>query len=151
MGLGDGQGTRTDEGRNAQLEAPSGVIDGSAGVSDLGAALGQRDPHLVRSLRRQRPGSGLIATARTVDSMYMEWRLHRSGMRHVQQDWYAPRGRCSGGCPRKDREADDAGALRIIPYTAQRTELADHAKAFAALAETGRSSATEFGDAPCLI
>jgi transcriptional regulator with XRE-family HTH domain len=32
----------------------------------------------------------LIATARAVDSMYMEWRrLHRGGMRHVQQDWYA--------------------------------------------------------------
>ncbi|MEH0517345.1 hypothetical protein QBC31_43070 [Streptomyces sp. B21-079] len=32
----------------------------------------------------------LIATARAVDSMYMEWRrLHRNGMRQVQQDWYA--------------------------------------------------------------
>lgn len=32
----------------------------------------------------------LIATARAVDSMYMEWRrLHRGGMRQVQQDWYA--------------------------------------------------------------
>ncbi|MEU4954690.1 helix-turn-helix domain-containing protein [Streptomyces lavendulae] len=31
----------------------------------------------------------LIATARAVDSMYMEWRrLHRNGMRHVQNDWY---------------------------------------------------------------
>lgn len=31
----------------------------------------------------------LIATARAVDSMYMEWRrLHRNGMRRVQQDWY---------------------------------------------------------------
>ncbi|MFB6876393.1 helix-turn-helix domain-containing protein [Streptomyces sp. NPDC056323] len=31
----------------------------------------------------------LIATARAVDSMYMEWRrLHRNGMRQVQQDWY---------------------------------------------------------------
>ncbi|MFD3548984.1 helix-turn-helix domain-containing protein [Streptomyces sp. NPDC058655] len=30
----------------------------------------------------------LIATARAVDSMYMEWRrLHQSGMRKVQQDW----------------------------------------------------------------
>ncbi|MFF9497970.1 helix-turn-helix domain-containing protein [Streptomyces flaveolus] len=30
----------------------------------------------------------LIATARAVDSMYMEWRrLHRTGMRKVQQDW----------------------------------------------------------------
>jgi hypothetical protein len=29
----------------------------------------------------------LIATARAVDSMYLEWRrLHRSGMRKVQQD-----------------------------------------------------------------
>ncbi|MFE7427673.1 helix-turn-helix domain-containing protein [Streptomyces sp. NPDC057545] len=32
----------------------------------------------------------LIATARAVNSMYMEWRrLHRNGMRQVQQDWYA--------------------------------------------------------------
>jgi hypothetical protein len=32
----------------------------------------------------------LIATARAVDSMYMEWRrLHRGGMRKVQQGWYA--------------------------------------------------------------
>lgn len=32
----------------------------------------------------------LIATSRAVDSMYMEWRrLHRGGMRKVQQDWYA--------------------------------------------------------------
>ncbi|MFF8696789.1 helix-turn-helix domain-containing protein [Streptomyces sp. NPDC015144] len=32
----------------------------------------------------------LIATARAVDSMYMEWRrLHQGGMRQVQQDWYA--------------------------------------------------------------
>ncbi|MER7658281.1 helix-turn-helix domain-containing protein [Streptomyces albidoflavus] len=32
----------------------------------------------------------LIATARAVDSMYMEWRrLHRTGMRKVQEDWYA--------------------------------------------------------------
>ncbi|MGX1025325.1 transcriptional regulator with XRE-family HTH domain [Streptomyces ambofaciens] len=32
----------------------------------------------------------LIATARAVDSMYMEWRrLHRNGMRQVQEDWYA--------------------------------------------------------------
>ncbi|RPK32292.1 hypothetical protein EES39_39330 [Streptomyces sp. ADI92-24] len=31
----------------------------------------------------------LIVTARAVDSMYMEWRrLHRNGMRQVQQDWY---------------------------------------------------------------
>ncbi|MFE6977225.1 helix-turn-helix domain-containing protein [Streptomyces sp. NPDC057682] len=31
----------------------------------------------------------LIATARAVDSMYMEWRrLHQGGMRQVQQDWY---------------------------------------------------------------
>ncbi|MFJ8755199.1 helix-turn-helix domain-containing protein [Streptomyces sp. NPDC102441] len=31
----------------------------------------------------------LIATARAVDSMYMEWRrLHQGGMRKVQQDWY---------------------------------------------------------------
>lgn len=30
----------------------------------------------------------LIATVRAVDSMYMEWRrLHRNGMRQVQQDW----------------------------------------------------------------
>lgn len=30
----------------------------------------------------------LIATARAVDSMYLEWRrLHRNGMRKVQQDW----------------------------------------------------------------
>ncbi|MFD4171187.1 helix-turn-helix domain-containing protein [Streptomyces albidoflavus] len=30
----------------------------------------------------------LIATARAVDSMYLEWRrLHRSGMRKVQEDW----------------------------------------------------------------
>ncbi|MGY5135324.1 DUF5753 domain-containing protein [Streptomyces nigrescens] len=30
----------------------------------------------------------LIATARAVDSMYLEWRrLHRTGMRKVQQDW----------------------------------------------------------------
>lgn len=30
----------------------------------------------------------LIATARAVDSMYQEWRrLHRTGMRKVQQDW----------------------------------------------------------------
>ncbi|MEU0632284.1 helix-turn-helix transcriptional regulator [Streptomyces sp. NPDC005989] len=30
----------------------------------------------------------LIATARAVDSMYLEWRrLHRGGMRKVQQDW----------------------------------------------------------------
>jgi transcriptional regulator with XRE-family HTH domain len=34
-------------------------------------------------------GDDLIATARAVDSMYMEWRrLHRNGMRQVQQDWY---------------------------------------------------------------
>ncbi|MFB7918155.1 helix-turn-helix domain-containing protein [Streptomyces sp. NPDC056061] len=32
---------------------------------------------------------GLIATARAVDSMYLEWRrLHQGGMRQVQQDWY---------------------------------------------------------------
>ncbi|MEV7856432.1 helix-turn-helix transcriptional regulator [Streptomyces sp. NPDC088183] len=32
----------------------------------------------------------LIATARAVDSMYLEWRrLHRNGMRTVQEDWYA--------------------------------------------------------------
>lgn len=32
----------------------------------------------------------LIATARAVDSMYMEWRrLHRNGMRQVQEDWLA--------------------------------------------------------------
>ncbi|MEV7906603.1 helix-turn-helix domain-containing protein [Streptomyces anulatus] len=32
----------------------------------------------------------LIATARAVDSMYMEWRrLHGNGMRKVQEDWYA--------------------------------------------------------------
>ncbi|MEV3898478.1 helix-turn-helix domain-containing protein [Streptomyces anulatus] len=32
----------------------------------------------------------LIATARAVDSMYMEWRrLHQSGMRQVQENWYA--------------------------------------------------------------
>ncbi|MCX5345775.1 helix-turn-helix domain-containing protein [Streptomyces atratus] len=32
----------------------------------------------------------LIATARAVDSMYLEWRrLHRNGMRQVQEDWYA--------------------------------------------------------------
>ncbi|MEV5249883.1 helix-turn-helix domain-containing protein [Streptomyces werraensis] len=32
----------------------------------------------------------LIATARAVDSMYMEWRrLHKDGMRKVQEDWYA--------------------------------------------------------------
>ncbi|MFE7116541.1 helix-turn-helix domain-containing protein [Streptomyces sp. NPDC057654] len=32
----------------------------------------------------------LIATARAVDSMYVEWRrLHRGGMRKVQQDWNA--------------------------------------------------------------
>lgn len=32
----------------------------------------------------------LIATARAVDSMYLEWRrLHRTGMRRVQEDWYA--------------------------------------------------------------
>lgn len=32
----------------------------------------------------------LIATARAVDSMYMEWRrLHQGGMRQVQEDWYA--------------------------------------------------------------
>jgi hypothetical protein len=31
----------------------------------------------------------LIATARAVDSMYLEWRrLHRTGMRKVQDDWY---------------------------------------------------------------
>ncbi|MER7046644.1 helix-turn-helix domain-containing protein [Streptomyces jumonjinensis] len=31
----------------------------------------------------------LIATARAVDSMYMEWRrLHRNGMRKVQEDFY---------------------------------------------------------------
>ncbi|WP_329171286.1 helix-turn-helix domain-containing protein [Streptomyces sp. NBC_01477] len=31
----------------------------------------------------------LIATARAVDSMYLEWRrLHRSGMRRVQEDFY---------------------------------------------------------------
>ncbi|MGW2183968.1 helix-turn-helix domain-containing protein [Streptomyces sp. NPDC001732] len=31
----------------------------------------------------------LIATARAVDSMYLEWRrLHRTGMRKVQEDWY---------------------------------------------------------------
>ncbi|MFD5097411.1 helix-turn-helix domain-containing protein [Streptomyces albidochromogenes] len=30
----------------------------------------------------------LMATARAVDSMYLEWRrLHRNGMRKVQQDW----------------------------------------------------------------
>ncbi|WP_037846316.1 helix-turn-helix domain-containing protein [Streptomyces sp. NRRL F-6628] len=30
----------------------------------------------------------LIATARAIDSMYLEWRrLHRSGMRKVQEDW----------------------------------------------------------------
>ncbi|MEW2087243.1 Scr1 family TA system antitoxin-like transcriptional regulator [Streptomyces sp. NPDC005283] len=32
----------------------------------------------------------LIATARAVDSMYLEWRrLHRNGMRKVQEGWYA--------------------------------------------------------------
>ncbi|WP_405429787.1 helix-turn-helix domain-containing protein [Streptomyces anulatus] len=32
----------------------------------------------------------LIATARAVDSMYMEWRrLHQGGMRQVQENWYA--------------------------------------------------------------
>jgi len=32
----------------------------------------------------------LIATARAVDSMYLEWRrLHRHGMRRVQEDFYA--------------------------------------------------------------
>lgn len=32
----------------------------------------------------------LIATVRAVDSMYLEWRrLHRNGMRNVQQDWNA--------------------------------------------------------------
>lgn len=32
----------------------------------------------------------LIATARAVDSTYMEWRrLHRNGMRQVQEDWLA--------------------------------------------------------------
>ncbi|MET7457874.1 helix-turn-helix transcriptional regulator [Streptomyces sp. NPDC005574] len=32
----------------------------------------------------------LIATARAVDSMYLEWRrLHRTGMRKVQEDFYA--------------------------------------------------------------
>ena len=32
----------------------------------------------------------LIATARAVDSMYLEWRrLHRDGMRKVQEGWYA--------------------------------------------------------------
>ncbi|MFF2060968.1 helix-turn-helix domain-containing protein [Streptomyces sp. NPDC058200] len=32
----------------------------------------------------------LIATARAVDSMYLEWRrLHRTGMRKVQEGWYA--------------------------------------------------------------
>jgi hypothetical protein len=32
----------------------------------------------------------IIATARAVDSMYMEWRrLHQGGMRQVHQDWYA--------------------------------------------------------------
>ncbi|MEV8605972.1 helix-turn-helix transcriptional regulator [Streptomyces griseoviridis] len=32
----------------------------------------------------------LIATARAVDSMYLEWRrLHQGGMRTVQEDWYA--------------------------------------------------------------
>lgn len=32
----------------------------------------------------------LIATARAVDSMYLEWRrLHRNGMRRVQEDFYA--------------------------------------------------------------
>ncbi|MFD4756417.1 helix-turn-helix domain-containing protein [Streptomyces sp. NPDC058426] len=32
----------------------------------------------------------LIATARAVDSMYLEWRrLHRNGMRTVQENWYA--------------------------------------------------------------
>ncbi|WP_217246152.1 helix-turn-helix transcriptional regulator [Streptomyces sp. AC602_WCS936] len=32
----------------------------------------------------------LIATARAVDSMYMEWRrLHQGGMRKVQEDWLA--------------------------------------------------------------
>jgi len=31
----------------------------------------------------------LIATARAVDSMYLEWRrLHQGGMRRVQEDWY---------------------------------------------------------------
>ncbi|MBK3569164.1 helix-turn-helix transcriptional regulator [Streptomyces sp. MBT62] len=32
----------------------------------------------------------LIATARAVDSMYLEWRrLHKDGMRKVQEGWYA--------------------------------------------------------------
>lgn len=32
----------------------------------------------------------LIATARAVESMYLEWRrLHRTGMRKVQEDFYA--------------------------------------------------------------
>ncbi|MFJ6792061.1 helix-turn-helix domain-containing protein [Streptomyces angustmyceticus] len=32
----------------------------------------------------------LIATARAVDSMYLEWRrLHKDGMRKVQESWYA--------------------------------------------------------------
>ncbi|MBH1935954.1 helix-turn-helix domain-containing protein [Streptomyces sp. AV19] len=36
----------------------------------------------------------LIATARAVDSMYLEWRrLHRTGMRKVQEDFYALHGR----------------------------------------------------------
>ncbi|MFE4177443.1 helix-turn-helix domain-containing protein [Streptomyces sp. NPDC056909] len=35
----------------------------------------------------------LIATARAVDSMYLEWRrLHKDGMRKVQEGWYALHG-----------------------------------------------------------
>ncbi|WP_372409173.1 helix-turn-helix domain-containing protein [Streptomyces luteireticuli] len=38
----------------------------------------------------ERQAEDLIATARAVDSMYLEWRrLHRTGMRKVQEDFYA--------------------------------------------------------------
>lgn len=53
-----------------------------------GPARGRGHPHLARGADDQ--ADDLIATARAVDSMYLEWRrLHRNGMRQVQEDWYA--------------------------------------------------------------
>lgn len=38
----------------------------------------------------------LVATARAVDSLYMEWRrLHRNGMRRAQEDFYAMHEQCA--------------------------------------------------------
>ncbi|MGW1947379.1 Scr1 family TA system antitoxin-like transcriptional regulator [Streptomyces sp. NPDC001940] len=55
-----------------------GVLPSDADIRTWCAACGADDQ-----------AQDLIATARAVDSMYMEWRrLHQGGMRQVQQDWY---------------------------------------------------------------